>query len=83
MEQFANPISEQVKEVVEAVVEALRVPKPEELSPSAASSSFEAESLRGEIIRAGRKPGNGNTLTATEAISAAGWARNTCCVRRR
>ena len=70
MEQFANPISEQVKEVVEAVVEALRVPKPEELSPSAASSSFEAESLRGEIIRAGRKlwerqyvDGNGGNIS--------------------
>ncbi len=55
MEQFASPISEQVREVVEAVVEALRVPKPDELSPSAASSSFEAETLRAEIIRTGRK----------------------------
>jgi L-fuculose-phosphate aldolase len=70
MAQLANPISEQVREVVEAVVEALRVPKPDELSPSAASSSFEAEALRGEIIRAGRKlwerqyvDGNGGNIS--------------------
>jgi L-fuculose-phosphate aldolase len=70
MEQYANPISEQVKEVVEAVVEALRVPKPDELSPSAASSSFEAEALRAEIIRTGRKlwdrqyvDGNGGNIS--------------------
>ncbi len=70
MEQFANPISEQVREVVEAVGEALRVPKPDEVSPLAASSSFEAESLRGEIIRAGRKlwerqyvDGNGGNIS--------------------
>ncbi|MGC2614001.1 MAG: class II aldolase/adducin family protein [Terracidiphilus sp.] len=70
MEQFANPISEQVREVVEAAVEALRVPKPDDLSPSAASSSFEAEALRAEIIRAGRKlwerqyvDGNGGNIS--------------------
>lgn len=70
MEQCANPISEQVREVVEAVVEALRVPKPDELSPSAASSSFEAEALRAEIIRVGRKlwerqyvDGNGGNIS--------------------
>jgi L-fuculose-phosphate aldolase len=70
MEQFANPISEQVREVVEAVVEALRVPTPNDLSPSAASSSFEAEALRAEIISAGRKlwerqyvDGNGGNIS--------------------
>ncbi len=70
MEQFANPISEQVREVVEAVMEALRVPRSDELSPSAASSSFEAEALRAEIIRAGRKlwerqyvDGNGGNIS--------------------
>lgn len=70
MEQVANPISEQVKEVVEAVVEALRVPKPDDLSPSAVSSSFEAEALRAEIIRTGRKlwerqyvDGNGGNIS--------------------
>ncbi len=70
MEQFANPISDQVREVVEAVVEALRVPKPDELSPSAASSSLEADALRAEIIRVGRKlwerqyvDGNGGNIS--------------------
>jgi L-fuculose-phosphate aldolase len=70
MEQVANPISDQVREVVEAVVEALRVPKPDELSPSGAASSLEAESLRGEIIRVGRKlwerqyvDGNGGNIS--------------------
>ncbi|MGZ7072838.1 MAG: class II aldolase/adducin family protein [Candidatus Angelobacter sp.] len=70
MEQLANPISEQVREVVEAVVEALRVPKPDELSPSAVSSSFEAEALRAEIIKVGRKlwerqyvDGNGGNIS--------------------
>ena len=70
MEELTNPISEQVKEVVKAVVEALRVPEPDELSPSAASSSFEAESLRAEIIRVGLKlwerqyvDGNGGNIS--------------------
>jgi len=70
MEQLANPISEQVREVGEAVAEALPVPKPDELSPSAISSSFEAESLRAEIIRVGRKlwerqyvDGNGGNIS--------------------
>jgi L-fuculose-phosphate aldolase len=70
MQQFANPISEQVREVVEAVMEALRVPKPDDSSPSAASSSFEAEALRTEIIRVGRKlwerqyvDGNGGNIS--------------------
>jgi len=70
MEQFANPISEQVGESVEAVVETARVPRPDELSPSAASRSFLAEALRAEIIRAGRKlwerqyvDGNGGNIS--------------------
>ncbi len=70
MEQVTHPISEQVKEVVEAVIEALRVPKPDEFSPSAASSSFEAEALRTEIILVGRKlwerqyvDGNGGNIS--------------------
>lgn len=70
MEQFVNPISDQVKEVVEAVVEALRVPRPDEISSSAASSSFEAEALRAEILRVGRKlwerqyvDGNGGNIS--------------------
>lgn len=70
MEQTTNPISVQVREVVEAVVEALRVPRPEESSPSAASNSFEAEALRAEILRVGRKlwerqyvDGNGGNIS--------------------
>jgi L-fuculose-phosphate aldolase len=68
MEQVA--IAEQVSEVVEAVVEALPAPNPNELSPSAVAASLEAEALRGEIIRTGRKlwerqyvDGNGGNIS--------------------
>jgi len=47
--------TEQVREVVQAVVEALREPKTEEASPLVAANSFEAEALRAEIIHVGRK----------------------------
>jgi len=70
MDQTAVPVSEQVREVVQAVVEALRVPKAEELSPLVAASSFEADALRAEIIRVGRKlwerqyvDGNGGNIS--------------------
>jgi L-fuculose-phosphate aldolase len=70
MDEVANPISDQVKEVVEAVVEALRVPEPAVPSPSGASSSLEAEALRAEILRVGRKlwerqyvDGNGGNIS--------------------
>jgi L-fuculose-phosphate aldolase len=70
MEQLTDPISEQVREVVEAVMEALRVPKPEEVPPSVAANSFEADALRAEIIRVGRKlwergyvDGNGGNIS--------------------
>ena len=70
MAQIANPITEQVREVGEAVVEALRVPKPDEIPPSAAAASLEAEALRAEIIRTGRKlwerqyvDGNGGNIS--------------------
>lgn len=70
MEQLANPISQQVREVVEAVMEALRVPKPDEMPASVAASSFEADALRAEIIRVGRKlwergyvDGNGGNIS--------------------
>jgi L-fuculose-phosphate aldolase len=70
MSQVANPVTDKVKEVFEAVVEALRVPKPEEGTPSAVFNSFEAEALRDEIIRAGRKlwerqyvDGNGGNIS--------------------
>lgn len=70
MAQATNPVSGQVREVVAAVVEALRVPQPDDPSPSAASSSFEAEALRTEILRVGRKlwerqyvDGNGGNIS--------------------
>ena len=70
MEQVTNPITDQVREVVEAVVDALRVPGPGEASPSAVSSSLEAEALRAEILGVGRKlwdrqyvDGNGGNIS--------------------
>ncbi|MGA2538050.1 MAG: class II aldolase/adducin family protein [Terracidiphilus sp.] len=70
MEQAAVPVTEQVREIVEAVVDALRVSKVEEDSPLVAANSFEAESLRAEIIRVGRKlwerqyvDGNGGNIS--------------------
>ncbi len=70
MEQPTIPISEQVREVVQAAMEALRVPKAEDISPSAAANSFEAEALRAEIISVGRKlwqrqyvDGNGGNIS--------------------
>jgi L-fuculose-phosphate aldolase len=70
MEQAAIPIAEQVREVVQAAMEALRVPASEDLSPSAAANSFEAEALRCEIIKVGRKlwdrqyvDGNGGNIS--------------------
>ena len=70
MEQPTVPIAEQVREVVQAAMEALRVPRPEEISPSAAANSFEAEALRAEIISVGRKlwerqyvDGNGGNIS--------------------
>jgi L-fuculose-phosphate aldolase len=70
MEQAAVPVTEQVRELVQAVVEVLREPKPEENSPLVAASSFEAQALRAEIIRVGRKlwerqyvDGNGGNIS--------------------
>ena len=70
MEQAAVPVAEQVREVVEAVVEALREPRAEESSPLVAANSFEAHALRQEIIRVGRKlwerqyvDGNGGNIS--------------------
>ncbi len=69
-QQTAVPIVEQVREVVQAVVEVLREPKVGEISPSVAANSFEAEALRAEIIRVGRKlwereyvDGNGGNIS--------------------
>jgi L-fuculose-phosphate aldolase len=71
MEQAAVPVSEQVREVVQAVVDVLNQPKAEESSPLVAASSFEADALRAEIIRVGRKlwqrqyvDGNGGNISA-------------------
>jgi L-fuculose-phosphate aldolase len=70
MEQATDPIAEQVREVVQAVMEALRVPRLAEVAPSVAANSFEAEALRAEIIQAGRKlwergyvDGNGGNIS--------------------
>ena len=69
-EQTAVPLAEQVREVVQAVVEALKEQKAEESSPLVAANSFEAEALRTEIIRTGRKlwerqyvDGNGGNIS--------------------
>ena len=70
MEQTAVPVADQVREVVQAVVEALQVPKVDEISPLVAANSFEADALRAEIIRVGRKlwerqyvDGNGGNIS--------------------
>jgi L-fuculose-phosphate aldolase len=62
--------SGQVREVVQAAVEVLRERLPEEVSPSAAANSFEADALRAEIIAVGRKlwerqyvDGNGGNIS--------------------
>lgn len=70
MEQATVPSAEQLREAVQAAVEALRGSSAEELSPSAAANSFEAEALRAEIIKVGRKlwdrqyvDGNGGNIS--------------------
>ncbi|MGC9158093.1 MAG: class II aldolase/adducin family protein [Terracidiphilus sp.] len=70
MERTAIPAAEQVREVVQAAVEVLREPKSEDESPLVAASSFEAQALRSEIIRAGSKlwmrkyvDGNGGNIS--------------------
>ena len=64
------PVSEQVREVVQAVEEALRVPRRDDSAPLAASNSPEAGALRAEILRVGRKlwerqyvDGNGGNIS--------------------
>jgi L-fuculose-phosphate aldolase len=71
MAQVTEPVSEQVREVVRAVMEILRMPKPEDVPASVAANSFEAEALRAEIIRVGCKlwersyvDGNGGNISA-------------------
>ncbi len=61
----------QVRKVVQAVVEVLREPPAADISPSVAANSFEADSLRAEMIAVGRKlwqrqyvDGNGGNISA-------------------
>jgi L-fuculose-phosphate aldolase len=70
VEQTVVTDTEQVREVAPAVVEILREPGGDEVSPSAAANSFEAEALRAEIIAVGRKlwerqyvDGNGGNIS--------------------
>jgi L-fuculose-phosphate aldolase len=70
MEQTAVPVAEQLKEVVQAVVEVLREPKTQGDSPLVVANSFEAQALRAEIIHVGRKlwerqyvDGNGGNIS--------------------
>lgn len=70
MEQLIDPVAEQMREVVQAVMEVLRLPKPDDVPASVAANSFEAEALRAEIIRTGRKlwergyvDGNGGNIS--------------------
>lgn len=60
-----------VREIVRAALEVLHEPARQEISPSAAVNSFEAEALRAEIMAAGRKlwqrqyvDGNGGNISA-------------------
>ena len=71
MEQsVASPFAEQVKEVVESTMDALRIPSLESISPSIAANSLEAVAVRAEIIAVGRKlwerryvDGNGGNIS--------------------
>jgi L-fuculose-phosphate aldolase len=70
MEQVLSPFKEQVREVAQAVVELLREPQADGVSPSAAANSFEADALRAEILAVGRKlwkrqyvDGNGGNIS--------------------
>lgn len=70
MERSSSPIAEQVKEVVQTTMEALRAHSRENLDPSVAANSREADILRAEIITVGRKlwerryvDGNGGNIS--------------------
>ena len=70
MEETVVPVLEQAREVAQALAEALRTPRGEEISPLAVASSFEADALRAEILRVGRKlwerqyvDGNGGNIS--------------------
>jgi L-fuculose-phosphate aldolase len=71
MQQRTEEVAEQVREVVEAVIEVLRAPKAGEDSPLVLASSYEADALRAEIVHVGRKlwerqyvDGNGGNISA-------------------
>lgn len=70
MEQSTGVVADHVREVVEAVVESMRMPNAAEILPSVAANSFEADALRAEIIHVGRKlwergyvDGNGGNIS--------------------
>jgi L-fuculose-phosphate aldolase len=70
MEQKEMPVAGQGKEAARAAVELQREQKPEEDSPLAVANSMEAQALRAEIIRVGRKlwerqyvDGNGGNIS--------------------
>jgi len=71
MEQAALPVTEQVRDIVATVAEALRVPHAVGESPLELFNSAEANALRAEIIRVGLKlwerqyvDGNGGNISA-------------------
>jgi L-fuculose-phosphate aldolase len=70
MEQTEMPATELGREAAHAAVELPREPKPQENSPLAVANSMEAQALRAEIIRVGRKlwerqyvDGNGGNIS--------------------
>ena len=70
MQQTAVPTSEQVREVAQAAADGSRQSEPAEASPLAVANSVEAQTLRAEIIRVGRKlwerqyvDGNGGNIS--------------------
>lgn len=71
MEDAAAPIEKQVREVMQAVNDALRLPQAEESSPLTAFHAQTAEALKAEIVLVGRKlwerqyvDGNGGNISA-------------------
>jgi L-fuculose-phosphate aldolase len=71
MEQAALPVTDQVREIVATVADALRVPRAEGESPLELFNSAEADLMRAEIIRVGQKlwqrqyvDGNGGNISA-------------------
>ena len=71
MQQTAVPIPEKMSGAAQAAAELPRATEPEEESPMAVANSFEAQAMRTEIIRVGRKlwerqyvDGNGGNISA-------------------